>query len=189
MIRRSPLGGTEQGLKAVRHTIFELLPKNDKIPRCDVCKYVLYIFSKVNLRVKVIDLWKMSNKGLSSPNHSTRILVLPEKVLNIIPWGFFYSTSKIGGSMPIWNGDNFALEGRTKLNNHLKMIRRVTLCGADEGSKSLKPLLFEIWVTPKFKPTILAENRKIYILSDFYKLGIFFRFFDTRNSLKLLFLR
>ena len=70
------------------------------------------------------------------------------------------------------------MEGRTGLNNHLKMIRRVTLCGADQGSKSLKPLIFEIRATPFFKHTILAENRKIYyyVLSVFYKLQVRHRF-------------
>ena len=40
------------------------------------------------------------------------------------------------------------------------MIRRVTLCGADQGLKSLRPLVLEIWATPFLKPTILEKNMK-----------------------------
>ena len=65
------------------------------------------------------------------------------------------------------------MKGRTELNNHLKMFRRVGLGGTDQGLKSLKPLLFELWATPFFGPTILAKKAKLY-LTDFYKFGLDF---------------
>ena len=115
---------------------------------------LIFLHSKVNI---IMNCEQISNKGFSSPNHSTRVIVIPKKSFKHYLLGkLFYGTYKIGGCVPIWNGHNFALERHTKLHNHLKMIRRVILCGADQGSKSLKPLVFELWTTSFLKPTILA---------------------------------
>ena len=62
--------------------------------------------------------------------------------------------------MLIWNGYKSLLEGRTGLNNHLKLFRTVTLCGADQGFKSLKLLLFEIWATPYFQSCDFSRKMK-----------------------------
>ena len=42
-------------------------------------------------------------------------------------------------------------ESRTVLNNHLKMFRRFTLWGTDQGFKTLRPSVFELSATPFFR--------------------------------------
>ena len=50
-----------------------------------------------------------------------------------------------------------ASERSTELNNHFKMFRSFTLWGTNHGFKVLRPSVFELWATPFFGPTILAE--------------------------------
>ena len=49
------------------------------------------------------------------------------------------------------NQHNFTLVSRTEFNNHLKMFRRLTLWGTDQGFKVLRPSVFDLWATPTFR--------------------------------------
>ena len=66
------------------------------------------------------------------------------------------------------------------------MIRTIELCGADQGFKSLVPLLFELWATPFSGSPILAKKHEIFYFIRFLQDQCRFLCFCAGKSIKTI---
>ena len=79
-----------------------------------------------------------------------------------------------------------ASKGSTELNNHLKMFRRFTLWGTNQGFKVLRLSVSELWATPLFSdPRFWPKTGKSTLYPICLSEVSFPMFIGARNRLQL----
>ena len=91
-------------------------------------------------------------------------------------FNFRYLESRVGR---IYNSNNFASDWSFELNNHIKMTAIMTLCGANQVSRVVKPLLFEIFAKNHSQHQALLSNfHGLLIILEYFSIGIGLLFYD-----------
>ena len=70
------------------------------------------------------------------------------------------------------NSDKFASDCSFELNNHIKMTAIMTLCGANQVFRVVRPLLFEIFTKNRSQHQALLSNfHGLVIILEYFSIG------------------
>ena len=103
-----------------------------------------------------------------SPSCSIKPIITPKKSPKVNSMGKpTFWAAPFFGIAKFLKSSNLASERSTELNNHLKMFRRFTLWGTNQGFKVLRPSVFELWATPFFRTSDFGRKLENQQYSQF----------------------